>query len=273
MATQDLTLESTAGGEENPLRKNPRKISPSKKKSDTTGKTRLCFTTYRQRGIAVTLLLFSILTPTQFVAAIIANSLALLGDCASLTVDTISYAANLWAECTESEHSQRNQFIAVTLSISVLLGITGYVIYDSCSIILGIQSDDEDVNQYIVFGFSIAGLLFDVIGLAVLFQGRKKEKSTRVGDLNIYSAGLHVFADLMRSITTLLESILIWVYDFDSELIDAWAALIVSALILIPCAGLIQECVFQYLNYVSSDKEVLPLIDTNGKKYQNSGVI
>jgi len=265
---QELTLQITAVGEENSLGKASRNNSSSKREllAMANNKRLCCFTTYRQRGITITLLLFSILTPVQFVAAVIANSLALLGDCASLTVDTISYAVNLWAECSDSEHLHRNQFIAIAVSISVLLGITGYVIYDACSILLGISSDDDDVNDYIVFGFSVAGLLFDLLGLAALLKGRKEEKSTRIGDLNLYSAGLHVFADLMRSITTLIESLLIWCFNSESTMTDAWAALIVSALILIPCAKMMQECLHEYRNYASGDKEVLPLIDGNVNK-------
>ena len=200
--------------------------------------------------------LFATITSAQFGAAFIAHSLALLGDCGSMTVDTVSYAANLWAECVETEQQQRNQLIATALSIFVLLGITGYVIYDSCTILLSDESDEDDVNAYIVFGFGAAGLLFDLVGLCALGQG-KKEKSTSAGDLNLYSAGRHVLADLMRSTTTTIESILIWFYDFDGTTTDAWAALIVSGLILLPCAKMIQEWLKEYLRYRSGMKELI----------------
>jgi len=249
MATRDIFQQSTAGGgEENRCQR------------------RTSFTTHRQCGILVPLLLFSILTPVQYVGAVVANSLALLGDCASLTVDTISYAVSLWAECIDSDNLQRNQLIATACSIFVLLGITGYVIYFSFLVILGIHSDEKnDVNGCIVFWFSVAGLLFDLMGLVALYRGWKKEKSTKAGDLNLNCAGLHVFADLMRNITTLVESILITFFEFGSTATDAWAALIVSFLILIPCAEMIRECVLEYHNYyVIGNKEVHPLIDING---------
>merc|ERR550517_697696 len=65
--------------------------------------------TNRQVAIMLTMVLFAAITCAQFGAALIAHSLALLGDCGSMAVDTISYAVNLWAECVEKEHQQRNQ--------------------------------------------------------------------------------------------------------------------------------------------------------------------
>merc|ERR1719245_34646 len=84
--------------------------------------------TKRQRGIVVTMTLFATITSAQFFAAFAAHSLALLGDCASMAVDTLSYGANLWAECVDSKHKMSNQLIASFVSIIVLLSITGYVI-------------------------------------------------------------------------------------------------------------------------------------------------
>jgi len=204
--------------------------------------------TNRQRGIVVTMILFATITSAQFGAAIYAHSLALMGDCGSMLVDTFSYGANLWAECHESKNQERNQLIATFVSIIVLMGITGYVIYDSINILTSEGTDDDDVNAYVVFGFALGGLLFDVIGLLALGQG-KKEEATGAGDLNLHSAGMHVLADLMRSTTTLVESILIWVGQVDSATTDATAALIVSALILIPCAEMIREWWLEYREY------------------------
>lgn len=211
--------------------------------------------TNRQRGIIVTMVLFATITSAQFGAAIAANSLALMGDCGSMLVDTFSYAANLWAECRESKNKERNQLIATFVSIIVLMAITGYVIYDSITILSSDGADEDDVNPYIVFGFALGGLLFDIIGLLALGEG-KKEQSTSVGDLNLQSAGMHVLADLMRSTTTLVESILIWIGQVDSAATDATAALIVSALILIPCAEMIREWWREYRSYRSSPQEI-----------------
>jgi len=199
--------------------------------------------------------LFAVNTAVQFVAAIIANSLALLGDSGSMGVDTLSYAANLYAECVESEKQRRNQLIASLLSIVVLLSVTGFVIYSSIVILLCDDLGDDDINPYIVFAFALGGLLFDFVGLCALWRG-KKEQSTAASDLNLHSVGMHVISDLMRSTTTLVESILIWFFNFEGTGTDAVAALIVSALILIPCAQMIRQWLQGYRLYRSSAREL-----------------
>jgi len=203
------------------------------------------------------MLLFAVITAAQIGAALISNSLALLGDCGSMAVDTLSYAANLYAECLESEQQRRNQLIATLLSIFVLLGITGFVIYSAIVILLSVELDDDDVNPYIVFAFALGGLFFDFIGLYALWRG-KKEKSTAASDLNLHSAGMHVISDLMRSATTLIESILIWCCNFEGIQTDAVAALIVSALILLPCAQMIRQWLQEYHRYRSGTRELTP---------------
>lgn len=211
--------------------------------------------TKRQRGIVVTMTLFATITSAQFFAAFAAHSLALLGDCASMAVDTLSYGANLWAECVDSKNRMRNQLIASFVSIIVLLSITGYVIYESISVLTEDDGgdDDDDVNQYIVFAFALAGLLFDLAGIAALWMGHK-EAGDEAADLNLYSAGMHVFADCLRSGTTLVESILIWFWKFDGARTDAISALAVSGLIILPCLGMIKVWVSEVIEYCGTSE-------------------
>merc|ERR1719319_966396 len=69
-----------------------------------------------------TLVLFGTITAAQFVGAIVARSLALLGDCASMLVDTLTYAANLKAEIqVVNPNRERNQLIVSGVSILILL--------------------------------------------------------------------------------------------------------------------------------------------------------
>ena len=107
-----------------------------------------------------------------------------------------------------------------------------------------------------------------MVRLCALGQG-KNEESTSAGDLNLYSAGMNVIADLMRSTTTIVESILIWFFNFKSTTTDAWAALIVSGLILLPCAEMIREWVKEYIRFRNSKKELAPLLD-DGKDIKSS---
>eukprot|EP00494_Astrolonche_serrata_P028333 UN28599 len=60
------------------------------------------------RTLLLVFILFASITAAQFVAALIANSLSLLGDCASMLVDTLSYFANIFAECGENSRKKKN---------------------------------------------------------------------------------------------------------------------------------------------------------------------
>jgi len=264
MASLDLLIPENQTDDCSSDTNEARKRSHSYKLSIVEEEVSRCLTK-RQRGIFVTMLLFATITSAQFGAAYIAKSLALLADCGSMTIDTVSYAVNLYAECVDSKYQERNQLIATALSIFILLGITGYVIWDSCNILrCDPNLQQNDVNAYIVFGFGAGGVVFDLIGLFALGQG-KKEKSTSAADLNLYSAGLHVIADLMRSTTTLIESILIWFYNYESNVTDAWAALIVSSLILLPCLQMIREWVKEYFLYKRCEEELTPLLKIENK--------
>ena len=52
-------------------------------------------------------------THTWHVTALVANSLALLGDCASMGVDTATYVGNLYAECSTNTSLQARRFITI----------------------------------------------------------------------------------------------------------------------------------------------------------------
>lgn len=113
--------------------------------------------------------------------------------------------------------------------------------------------DDDDVNAYIVLAFAIGGLVFDGTGLAVYYfiggdgddsEGEGQEGKGKTNDapgslakrtnVNMLSALLHVFSDLLRSTTTLVESIVILMNPgLSSGNIDAISTLIVCSTIAV----------------------------------------
>lgn len=64
-----------------------------------------------------------------------ANSLALLGDCGSMGVDTLTYVGNLYAECGPQARSvrtaQRRQLLASAASLVVLMSVTVLIVHDA----------------------------------------------------------------------------------------------------------------------------------------------
>jgi Co/Zn/Cd efflux system component len=127
----------------------------------------------------------------------------------------------------------------------------------------GDEKEEDEVNAYIVLGFALGGLLFEFISLWAYKHystEAPKEASAHPGhphhhhledhplqhrhkstegpndhegtNVNMLSALMHVFSDLLRSTTTFVESIVLFQYpDVNSAVVDGWAALIVCSLI------------------------------------------
>jgi len=99
----------------------------------------------------------------------------------------------------------------------------------------GAEEEQDIVNPYIVMGFSVAGLFFDFVSLWAFRRSHRRHRSG--GDMNMWSALLHVLADLLRSVTTLALSFAILLWQHDSVVLDAWASLLVGATVLVGVAA------------------------------------
>ncbi len=84
--------------------------------------------------LIVAICAFGSITVAQTVAAVFANSLALLGDCASMAVDTLTYCGNLYAEVVPQgspRETKKAQLIASAASLLVLTSVTIAVVQDA----------------------------------------------------------------------------------------------------------------------------------------------
>jgi len=231
---------------------------------------RMCSCTPRWSGNIKTLItvivLFSVVSIAQLLGSYIANSLSLLGDSISMGIDTLTFIGNLYAECSTSKHRVTIQLVASGVSLVALCLFTISVIVEAVDRLL--YSDKCTVDPYIVLGFSFVGLVFDITAfLAYYYWGmdptdpattdpsstankqknQKKEICLEDGvevdvgremaRINMCSALMHVASDALRSITTLIEGLLILYTDLDSENTDAVASLIVSSIIVIGAIG------------------------------------
>lgn len=205
-----------------------------------------CFWTRNAKTFFLSFVLFTTITSAQVAGALISHSNALLEDCASMALDAITYLINIVAECRpepDLRKKQRNQLISSGLSFGFLLAVTAYFLQDAIQTLISGDFSGDDVNAYIVFGFAVGGLVFDLICLApyVLYgcpcikKADDDEEDVDAGaeKMNLCSALMHVSADLMRSTTTFAESILIWAFGIDGDKCDVYATIIVSATILL----------------------------------------
>merc|ERR1711879_344353 len=104
------------------------------------------------------------------------------------------------------------QLVVPAISISILVYFVCDVIKESVGKILQ-PDDDELVNPYIILGFAIFGIIFDVICLIAFARNQNEEGQ----GVNMLAAFMHVAADFARSIATLIAAIMIMYFGFDGH--------------------------------------------------------
>lgn len=186
------------------------------------------------RVLLLTAALFALITLAQIVAALAANSLALLQDSVSMGVDAITYVGNIVVE------TQRGRYAEVALEVG--FGLVSIIVLFVFTLLFMLEartrlttandgsSEDDATNPYIVLAFAIWGLVFDLAAMvAFLLNHRKSSNGKKV---NMCTAFLHVGADFLRSSTALIASILMLGFGYNTGHTDAWASLLVGAVIL-----------------------------------------
>lgn len=232
-----------------------------------------CFWTRNSKTFFLSFVMFTTITAAQVAGALISNSNALLEDCASMALDAVTYLINIAAECRPEPNlrkKQRNQLISSGLSFGFLLGVTVYFLQDAIKTLASGDFSDDGVNAYIVFGFAVGGLVFDLICLApYFFYGcpciKKAEDEdedivdagAKSEEMNLCSALMHVSADLMRSTTTFVESILIWAFNINGSKCDVYATVIVSATILMGMAKPLYDWIQDLADFCKADYETV----------------
>merc|ERR1712106_807018 len=107
-------------------------------------------------------------TIAQTIAAIIANSDALKADCVAGGVDSLAYLLNIFVEALKGRWGHRTaQLLVPAASIGALTFFTIIILWDSISALQGRDDAGEDnaeeVNPWIVLGFTVWGLVYDCV--------------------------------------------------------------------------------------------------------------
>jgi Co/Zn/Cd efflux system component len=190
------------------------------------------------RVLFLTALLFTSITVAQFVAAKISHSAALMADCISMAADALSYFMNIGVEMREGKRFHRQlQLICPAISVLILVYFTVAEAIEALGTLQEDADGDEPVDPGVVLVFALWGIIFDCFALHA-FLSNADGGGTQS---NMMSALLHVGADFARSITTLVEALLIIYFKFDGVKTDAWACLLVSGSILLGATALAVE--------------------------------
>jgi len=239
--------------------------------------------------LAMVCILFGLFAIAQIIAAVIGNSLSLLGDSSSMIIDAATYGLNMVAEVckrrgiTKSTRVKLELFIPL-FSMVALIATSIYIIEDAAVTVASIEeisADDQNVtNDKLMLIFSCINLGIDVF--SVFFFARAKacfgfntvdilldpnnldSGVKKEGNTNMCSAYTHVMADTMRSSAVVIAAIVsIKGKDVNPNLADAWAAIAVSIIIfisMIPLGrGLVRKC-FE-LHKINEEKKAAEAMD------------
>ncbi|KAG8466756.1 hypothetical protein KFE25_008135 [Diacronema lutheri] len=143
-----------------------------------------------ERTLVLTLLLFASITSAQFVGAAFARSLSLLVDAASMLVDVMTYAANLWAECAAGRGARHAELVELGVSGFSLCTLWVIMIISVSQAAAALRMargasgaeaghGDDAVDGRIVLGFAAVGIVIDVIVLHSFAQGHAHGGDTR----------------------------------------------------------------------------------------------
>lgn len=162
------------------------------------------------RNLFISILLNVLITVVQIIGGIISGSLALLSDALHNFTDVlslvISYIANILAKRKASQKRtfgyKRAEIIAAFINSSVLILVGIILIYEAIERFFNPQIIVSDIVIWLAF------LAVLVNGISVLLIKKDAEKN-----MNMKSAYLHLFTDMLSSIAVMIGGILMKYYE------------------------------------------------------------
>jgi len=175
------------------------------------------------KNLLISIILNVVITLAQVVGGVISGSLALLSDAVHNLSDVvsliISYAANSLSRKQASTNKtfgyKRAEIIAAFVNSATLIVVAVFLIKEAIERFF----NPQDVGTGIVIAMSVLGIL--VNGFSVLLLKSDSEKN-----MNMRSAYLHLFTDMMASVAVLAGGILM--YYFGWFWIDPLLTLIIA---------------------------------------------
>ncbi|TRX70499.1 cation diffusion facilitator family transporter [Carboxylicivirga sp. M1479] len=178
------------------------------------------------RSLIITILLNIAITIVQLVGAFISNSLSLLTDALHNFSDVmalvISYIANKLSKRDYSPEKsfgyKRAEILAAFFNATTLLLISAYLIYEALERLMTQQ--DQAINGLMVTYLAVFSILANGVSVLVV-------KKHAHNNMNMRSAYLHLFSDMLSSIAVMIGGLLMYYYQLN------WIDAILSVLIAI----------------------------------------
>ena len=231
---------------------------------------------------------------TECVYAVLASSLAMLGDGASTVIDAATYLVNLYAlaaaaspDAAARRRAERLRLVAPAISALVLTAITAWITAGAVSELLA-PASRVDTRTMLVFG--LANLAIDGANLAAFaafpdayrallrvtmaahehdLRDYRGAHAAARGTLNMRSALTHVLADTFRSFAIIAAALTADYSAVSASHADAVAALTVALPIVVMAALLFSTIVHVGAHHAEgTDKEGDAAADTTAPYHE-----
>lgn len=164
----------------------------------------------RGRNLLVSILLNILITTAQIIGGIISGSLALLSDALHNSSDVISLIISYIAAKLSKKHAslhktfgyKRAEILAAFVNAATLVVIAVFLIIEA----IDRFQNPQEIESNLVIWLSLLGILAN--GFSVLLLRKNAEDN-----MNIKSAYLHLFTDMLASIAVLIGGLLMKFYE------------------------------------------------------------
>jgi Co/Zn/Cd efflux system component len=191
-----------------------------------------------QQLMFATLVSTSVFTVSQFVGAVASNSLSLYGDSCDMAVDATTYVVNWYVERTRSNRSMSAPQLqklenAATLVSGVALLVATMVLFYFGEQRLQHPDTTSTEDPGVVMAFSSVNLALDVVQITFFLRHFfTTGQQHQAANVNLVSAGMHIMADTLRTVSELVSAQLSLSFGFDPVATDAWASFVVNLLVV-----------------------------------------
>jgi cobalt-zinc-cadmium efflux system protein len=190
------------------------------------------------RRLRLALLLTSTFLVAEVVGGLVANSLALLADAGHMLTDVAALALSLFVAwfsrrpvtARRTYGFLRSEILAAFINGGVLLLLSAWIIWEA---VLRLR-DPEPIAGGVMLGVALLGLVVNLASAWIL------QPASRTS-LNVRGAYLHVLADLLGSVGTVVAAVLVQVSGWYTA--DPVASLFVTLLIVRGSWRLVRESV------------------------------
>jgi cobalt-zinc-cadmium efflux system protein len=163
------------------------------------------------KNVLITIILNIVITVAQVIGGIFSGSMALMSDAAHNFSDVLSLVISYWAikisgreqTLMQTYGYKRAGIFAAFINTAILLVISSFLVWEAISRLL----HPRPVISAIIILLAALGVLMN--GLSLLFIKKDAE-----GNMNIRSAFIHLFADMLTSVAVLAGGLVIKYLDW-----------------------------------------------------------